>query len=254
MVAAIRRGADLRPLPESVEALMAVQIDELASADRGPAAPGIRPRHPLHAWSFVAALGLDEADAEAVLGRLDRFLSADGEGGLRFRHGLLRDAAYHGLSFRRRRELHRRVGECSSAQPATTCRPWPTQLTHHFFEAGVWEKALRYGLVAGSAAHAVYANVDAAALLERAVAAGASGGGARPEAVVLAAETLGDVRLSLGELERAGVASGPPERRVRVTRSSGPVSCGRRRTLLPARCVRDGATDCCCRRFACSRL
>ena len=45
-------------------------------------------------------------------------------------------------------------------------------LTHHFFEAGVWEKSLRYGLLAGSAARAVYANVDAAAVLDRAVAAG----------------------------------------------------------------------------------
>ncbi len=45
------------------------------------------------------------------LERLDRFLLDDGDGGLAFRHALLREAAYHGLSFRQRRLLHRRVGE-----------------------------------------------------------------------------------------------------------------------------------------------
>ena len=61
----------------------------------------------------------------------------------------------------------------------------------------------------------MYANVDAAAVLERAVAAGAKWRGARPEAVMLAAEALGDVRLSLGELERARAAFAIARRRVR---------------------------------------
>ena len=60
---------------------------------------------------LVAALELDDAEAEAVLERLEGFLVAGDDGSPAFRHGLLRDAAYHGLSFRRRRVLHRRVGE-----------------------------------------------------------------------------------------------------------------------------------------------
>jgi class 3 adenylate cyclase/tetratricopeptide (TPR) repeat protein len=215
MVAALRRGADLDTLPRSVEAMMTVQIDDLSAADRAV----LRQASVLGARftraSFVQALDLEEAEAEAVLVRLDRFLVADGEGGLRFRHGLLRDAAYHGLSFRRRRALHRRVAEALERGTGMDVTDVADQLTRHFFEAGVWEKALRYGLMAGRHAEKVYANIDAAALLERAVAAGTRWRGARGEAVALAAETLGDVRLLLGELAPARSAYVIARRRVR---------------------------------------
>ena len=80
MVAAVRGGADLDALPQSVEALMTVQIDDLRSADRAT----LRRASVLGARftraSLVTALGLDEAAAEAAIARLDRFLVADGEG------------------------------------------------------------------------------------------------------------------------------------------------------------------------------
>ncbi|MFN0154386.1 MAG: tetratricopeptide repeat protein, partial [Gaiella sp.] len=212
MVAALRDGADLEALPRSVEALMAVQIDDLQSADRAV----LRRASVLGARftraDLVTALELDESEAEAVIARLDRFLVADGEGGLRFRHGLLREAAYQGLPFRRRRALHRRVGEALERDAGVGVAD---QLTRHFYEAGVWEKALRYGLVAGRRAQDVYANVDARALLERAVTAGTRCRGARSEAVALAAEALCDVLLLLGELERARSAIHIAKRRVR---------------------------------------
>ena len=164
---------------------------------------------------LVSALELDETRAGLILDRLAGFLLPDGDDGLVFRHGLLRDAAYHGLSFRRRRALHRRVGESLELTGHADPTAVAADLTHHFFEAGVWGKALRYGLVAGFAAQAVYANVDAAAMLERALAAGSSWRGARPESVARAAEALGDVRLSLGELEQARAAFVLARRRVR---------------------------------------
>ena len=150
-----------------------------------------------------------------MLERLEGFLVAGDDGVLAFRHGLLRDAAYHGLSFRRRRVLHRRVGESLELGAGTEVAGVAADLTHHFFEAGLWEKSLRYGLIAGSAARSVYANVDAAAVLDRAVAAGTRWRGARPEAVMRAAEALGDVRLSLGEFDRARAAFAIARSRVR---------------------------------------
>ncbi len=78
------------------------------------------------------------------------------------------------------------------------------------------------------------------AVLERAVAAARSWRCARPEAVMRAAEALGDVRLSLGELERArdrrsrspaGASAAMPVERARLLRKEG----DRR---LPARRVR----------------
>ncbi len=215
MVAAVRGGSDLDTMPRSVEALMAVQIDELSSADRAVLRHGAVLGARFGRESFVAALGLEEADAEAVLGRLDRFLVADGEGGIRFRHGLLRDAAYHGLSFRRRRELHRRVGETFEREAGAEASDVEALLARHFYEAGVWEKALRYGTEAGKSAKRVYATVDAAHALARAVDAGRRWRNARPEAIALAAELLGDVRISLGELEGARDAFRTARRRVR---------------------------------------
>ena len=215
MVAALRGGADLDALPQSVEALMAVQIDELRSADRAV----LRRASVLGARftraNLVTALELDESDAEAVIARLDQFLVADGEGGLRFRHGLLRDAAYQGLPFRRRRELHRRVGESFERSAGADATALADQLTRHFFEAGVWEKSLRYGLVAGRDARAVYANQDAAAFFERALVAGTRLRGTRADLVASIAEALGEVRLVLGETDAAVAAFRIARRRVR---------------------------------------
>ncbi len=215
MVRAMRSGTDHHALPDSVEALMALEIDELVAADRSvlrqASVMGMR----FTRADLVSALELDETRAALILDRLAGFLLPDGDDGLVFRHGLLRDAAYHGLSFRRRRALHRRVGESLELTGHADPTAVAADLTHHFFEAGVWGKALRYGLVAGFAAQAVYANVDAAAMLERALAAGSSWRGARPESVARAAEALGDVRLSLGELAPARAAFVLARRRVR---------------------------------------
>ena len=215
MVAALRDGADLDALPSSVEALMTVQIDELESADRGVLRRASVIGARFTRASFATALELSDAEADAVLERLDGFLVADGADGLRFRHGLLRDAAYHGLSFRRRRTLHRTVGEALERGAGDDVLPVAGELTHHFFQAGTWGKSLHYGLIAGSAARAAYANGQAAGLLESAVAAGTKWRGARTETVALAAEALGDVRLSLGEFDKAQTAFAVARRRVR---------------------------------------
>ena len=149
MVGALRRGAELDALPRSVEAMMAVQIDDLASADRAVLRQASVLGARFSRASFVQALDLEEAEAEAALARLDRFLVADGEGGIRFRHGLLRDAAYHGLLVPAPARAAPAGGEALERGAGADVTDVADQLTRHFFEAGVWEKALRYGLVAG---------------------------------------------------------------------------------------------------------
>jgi class 3 adenylate cyclase/tetratricopeptide (TPR) repeat protein len=215
MVRAMREGADHDTLPESVEGLMALQIDELPSADRSvlrqAAVMGAR----FTRARLMVVLELDDREADAVLKRLAGFLVAGDDGILAFRHGLLRDAAYHGLSFRRRRTLHRRVAESLELAAGRRVADVAADLTHHFFEAGMWGSALRYGQIAGSSARSVYANVDAATVLDRAVAAGTRWRNARPETVMLAAEALGDVRLALGEFDLARAAFAIARSRVR---------------------------------------
>ena len=110
---------------------MALQIDELASADRGvlrqASVIGVR----FTRAKLMTTLDLGEAEADAVLERLEGFLEAGDDGVLAFRHGLLRDAAYHGLSFRRRRVLHRRVGESLELGAGTEVAGVAADLTHH---------------------------------------------------------------------------------------------------------------------------
>ena len=102
-------------LPETVEALVATRIDRLAPGDRA-----------LLRWASVLGVsfsgslivGVLEDDpqvgvASEAWDRLGEFVERDPEvpGAFRFRHALIRDAAYQGLSYRRRRELHGRVAE-----------------------------------------------------------------------------------------------------------------------------------------------
>ncbi len=87
-----------------MEALLTSQIDRLHPADRS----ALRYAAVLGMMVDEAALDrlLEEQDVRVPPGAMDRlgdFLVRDERGGLRFRSGLMRDVAYEGLPFRRRR-------------------------------------------------------------------------------------------------------------------------------------------------------
>lgn len=99
---------------------------------------------------------------------LRRFLVADGKGRLRFASAMVRDVAYDGLSFRRRRELHlraARVLERSKDDPEALA----DLLSLHYTIGGDAERAWHYARIAGDQARKAYANVDAAAHYMRAL-------------------------------------------------------------------------------------
>ncbi|MGH3016109.1 MAG: ATP-binding protein, partial [Gaiellaceae bacterium] len=104
-------GAEEDELPETVEAVVASRIDRLSAADRsllrwasvlGQAFPG----------ELVAAVVEDEAAAgdSDAWNRLAEFVERDPDvpGGFRFRHALIRDAAYDALPKAVRADLHAR--------------------------------------------------------------------------------------------------------------------------------------------------
>jgi tetratricopeptide (TPR) repeat protein len=113
----------------------------------------------------------------------------------------LREAAYEGLPFRRRAQLHGKVGATLEALDDPDALAG--RLAYHFFEARDWTRAVRYGWLAGKAASDVYANEDAATLLDRALEAARRSRRTRPEEVAKIAEALGDAAIALGELARA---------------------------------------------------
>jgi predicted ATPase len=91
---------------------------------------------------------------------------------MRFRNTLVREAAYEGLPFRRRRQLHARVADAIEAS-ATSLEAEAPALALHYFEAQRHERAWHYGRMAGDHAQAVAAPVEAARFYELALAAGA---------------------------------------------------------------------------------
>ena len=93
---------------------------------------------------------------------------ADGEA-LAFRHDLVRATAYEGLSFRRRRDIHGRVGIALEHRLGARADEEAALLSLHFHEAGNFEKSWDYAVQAGDRATASFANVVAAELYQRAL-------------------------------------------------------------------------------------
>jgi class 3 adenylate cyclase/predicted ATPase len=199
IVLVVRDTGTIDALPESLDAVVSSQIDALPSLAR-------------RLLQFSSVLGrsfregilnrlLENEDVRldrATRRQLEGFLESDGRGRLRFRHGMIRDVAYEGLSFRRRRELHLRAGEVAERDAGDSPEAAADVLALHFFLGHDHPRAWRYARVAGDQARDTYANNDAAVQYERALAS------ARRLSDVADRERLA-VLISLGDVsERAG--------------------------------------------------
>lgn len=208
---AATRGSEqgLEALPESVEGVVTSRIDNLAPADRA-----------LLRWASVLGASFSdelvarvlEDDPDAALDpeswdRLTEFVERDpyAAGTFHFRHALIRDAAYEGLSFRRRRELHARVAEVV-AETAADVEEVAETLSLHFSLADRPEEAWRFSLLAAERARAKFANADAAELYRRALAAAPSVESLTPAEVGRAWEALADVLELGGDYGKARLA------------------------------------------------
>jgi adenylate cyclase len=188
-------------LPESVEAVVATRVDRLPLGDRALLRYAAVLGATFSADLVTEVLADDPAastDTEAW-DRLGEFVERDPytAGAFRFRHALFRDAAYEGLSYRRRGELHARVGEAYERLEQHSGE-YAELLSLHFFHAGNREKTYHYSLAAGERAQEKFANVEAAEFFRRALEVSGRLG--------LPAEELAAVWESLGDVcERAGL-------------------------------------------------
>ena len=106
-------------------------------------------------------------------------------------------------SFRRRREIHGRVGSVLERRAGEA--PWSSHLLSlHFLLAEDYERAWRYSVAVGELAKRRSANVVAAELFERALAAADHLEPA--DEIARVAEMLGDVCELAGGYEEAGAA------------------------------------------------
>jgi len=199
-------GEGEEQMPDTVESLVATRIDRLAPGDRA-----------LLRWasvlgvSFSGALIADvlegdptsASDSEAW-DRLGEFVERDPDvpGAFRFRHALIRDGAYEGLSFKRRRELHARVAEVLEQREPDGVEL--LSLHSHLGERAA--EAWRYSVEAGHRAHAKWANLEAAHLYERALEWADTAPGLARETIAEVWVALAECRFLAGQFERSVAA------------------------------------------------
>ncbi|MEZ2143298.1 adenylate/guanylate cyclase domain-containing protein [Bradyrhizobium sp. DN5] len=86
-----------------------------------------------------------------------------------FKHALVRDAAYSGLLKSRRAALHAMIADAFEQRFPEIVEAQPETIAHHLTEAGLFEKATGYWLLAGRKAAMRSANLEAIAQLERGI-------------------------------------------------------------------------------------
>ena len=199
----VRTTGTLEGLPDSIESLIAGEIDQLAPTDRT-----ILRYASVLGTRFDPALLVgcvrDEMELDAdVWDRLGELLSREPNGDLLFRSTLMRDAAYEGLPYRRRRTLHGRVGDTIEATAGVTLDEAVNVLALHFHEAQRWDKSWQYSRKAADRAMTVHANVEATRFYERALTAGRHLRAVGPSDLAAVNERSADARYRLGEFPAA---------------------------------------------------
>lgn len=185
----------LEALPGTIEAAITARIDKLAPRERTflRYASVVGPSFSLDLLGTILASEIPDVADAAVWDRLAEFVDPDAPGSFRFRHASFREVAYEGLPYRRRRDLHERVGEVLERQHAGSPDEHAELLSLHFYRAQDYQKAWRYSLIAGERAHAKFANVEAAGFYRRGLDASRHLGDVDPGEVAHVSEALGDV-------------------------------------------------------------
>jgi DNA-binding CsgD family transcriptional regulator/tetratricopeptide (TPR) repeat protein len=121
-----------------------------------------------------------------------------------FRHALTREALYADMLARERKALHGLVAAAleTIAQERTSAArdAWAADLAYHFYEAGVWAKALEYARQAGQQAQRLHAPRAAIEHLSRAITAARRLDQPPAPAIYLARGQMYDI---LGEFDSA---------------------------------------------------
>ncbi|MBI1886032.1 MAG: tetratricopeptide repeat protein [Chloroflexi bacterium] len=195
LVASSQAPGGMETLPENVEAAITARLDTLPPRDRNLLryASVLGPSFELDLLTAVLPEDVPNARDPGTWSRLDEFVEAEAPGSLRFRHALFRDVAYEALPYRRRWDLHGRIGEVLERQAAAHPEEIAELLSLHFYSAERHDRAWRYSLVAGDRARSKFANVEAADFYRRALDVARRLPSVDAAEVAAASEALGDV-------------------------------------------------------------
>jgi class 3 adenylate cyclase/tetratricopeptide (TPR) repeat protein len=152
-------------VPASLHASLMARLDRLGGPTKElaqvAAAIGREFSHPL----LASVVRQPEAALKSALNRLVvaglLFRREPPHATYLFKHALVQDAAYGTLLRETRRELHGRIAKALEDHFPGTVETQPELIAHHFAQAELGEKAVRYWLKAGATAVSRSANLEA---------------------------------------------------------------------------------------------
>ena len=197
------------PIPRSIQAALQLRLERVSPAARQvvilAAVAGKR-------FDFALLQQITGHEEQELLRLMKELIAAqlvveESEDQFAFRHALTRTAIYSQLLLRERKGVHRTIAETLEQLFVTARDAHLTELAHHFYEAGMWEKAFSYAQQAGEKALSLYAPRAAALHLTHALDA-AHRLSVTPPGMVYHArgqayETLGDFERARSDYERA---------------------------------------------------
>lgn len=193
LLRAVFEAGSLEDLPGGLEDIIAARIDRMPTPERRVLriAAVLGDRFDRRLLAEVATHDGMGLEVTAAIGRLGEYVAFDGDD-LVFEHDLLRQVAYEGLPFARRRELHRRAADLLSSRPGRPDDNRLAMLAHHWDHAGERVRAWTALRRAADRASRKAAFHEASVLLERAVDNGRRAGVPSAE-LGQVAEQLGDM-------------------------------------------------------------
>ena len=159
-------------LPATLQGLLASRLDRLGPA-KTVAQVAATIAQSFSVGMLEAVFDEDVAILPDALRRLGaaEVIVPDGaaSGEYRFRHALIRDAAYQSQTAARRREVHARVGRVLQTDFAEHALQHPELTAHHLTEAGEQQAAIPWWVRAGTRARQRAAYADAIMALQKAL-------------------------------------------------------------------------------------
>jgi len=165
-----RRGSGASPVPSAVHELLDVRFRRLSGAAQAELQLAAVHGREIDFPVMRAVLALSEREALDALDEcIESNILEETRDGYKFRHDLLREAIYQRLTRARRQTLHKQLAEALeglSGQPDANAEA----IGRHFALSDEPYRAVGYLIDSGRRASALYANEQAAALLEQALA------------------------------------------------------------------------------------
>jgi DNA-binding SARP family transcriptional activator/tetratricopeptide (TPR) repeat protein len=140
-----RGGGDDKGIPRRVRELIEARFTRLDEPVRHVMAVAAVAGEPVGFGLLARSAGMEEREAALAVEQLvrRRLLHAVGER-LEFSHDRIRETAYEALLPARRRALHRVVGEAMEGLPGEFPDGAEDRLAHHFWQAGVADRAVAH--------------------------------------------------------------------------------------------------------------